>query len=343
MRTATHFLILILLPLCSCNINPNQQITPNWNTNLLGPLVKTSLTLDNFSELEKQNIHATQIIYMNEVSSSYISGFAAPAVTNVPLGPFTLNLTNAFTQATFDSGQFYFVVTNGFPIDAKKGTIIKFTQNGVLFTQDTLKSDLKMDSTYTLPVINLAGKTLLSEMTLNVTFSSDGSNGMPVTFTSSNYFKVEVFLSGVKLHSATVLPQNTFHIDDTTNFQISGDVIRANAVSGNFISHFGNGLPLSFNVQAYFLDENKKLIDSLFIKPTTLASAELNNCINYTVGKTLDTIPYNSQKQAIINDTRFVWLSFTIQSHGSCPSLIITEYDTLAVQIVGDLTLNITN
>ncbi len=344
-------MIFILLLFYSCKLNTKQEITPNWNTYILGPLVKASLTLENFSNLE--NIHATQTIRLSDIESAKpgdgfpgnLSGTTViPAVSDIPLGPYSLDLTSAFTQAIFDSGQFYFVITNGFPVDVKEGTIIKFSQNGVLFTADTLKSNIAANGgVYQLPPISLIGKTMYPQMSLNVSFSSDGSNNKPVTFNSNDYITIEVFLSDVKAKSISVKPGNSFQISDTTNFQLSGDVIKANTVSGNFITHFGNGLPLEFDAQAYFLDENKNLIDSLFTSPTLIGPANIANCQTSSVHQTLDTVPYNTKKQTTLNNTRYTWLNFTIKSLGNCAELTITDTDTLEVQIVGDLKLNITN
>ena len=345
-------MIFILLLFYSCKLNTKQEITPNWNTFILGPLVKASLTLENFSNLE--NIHATQTIRLSDIEAANpkdgfpgnLSGTTViPAVSNIPLGPYSLDLTSAFTQAIFDSGQFYFVITNGFPVDVKKGTVITFTQNGSPFASYTLDSNITPNGgVYRLnPPVSLIGRTMYPQMSLNVTFSSDGSGGKPVTFNSNDYVTIEVFLSDVKAKSISVKPGNSFQISDTTNFQLSGDVIKANTVSGNFITHFGNGLPLEFDAQAYFLDENKNLIDSLFTSPTLIGPANIANCQTSSVHQTLDTVPYNTKKQTTLNNTRYTWLNFTIKSLGNCAELTITDTDTLEVQIVGDLKLNITN
>lgn len=352
MRLSNIFLIFCIALLYSCKLNTSQDIKPNWNTYILGPLVKSSLTLKNFSDL--QNIHATQTIRLSDIESADPGdGFPGnasgttiiPPVSNVPLGPYTLDLTSAFTQAVFDSGEFYFVITNGFPVDVKKGTTLTFTQNGNLFAFYTLTSDIAPNGgTYTFsPPINLTGRTLYSQMSMSVDFSSDGSGTTPVTFNSNDYLTIEILLDKVKVNSITVKPGNTFTVSDTTNFQVSGDVIKANTISGNFITHFGNGLPLEFDAQAYFLDENKTLIDSLFRSSALIHSANITNCQTSTIYPTLDTVPYTASKQNTLNNSRYVWLNFTIKSLGTCSAITITETDTMEVQIVGDLTLNITN
>jgi len=344
MRISNFFLIFSLVFLLSCHLNPNQEITPNWSTNILGPLVKASLTTGNFNGIQK--IEATQTIYEKDVFPANTPGtpVIVPAVSNVPVGTFTMDLTNAFTEAVFDSGQFNLLITNGFPIDIAKGTTLTFKQNGTTLTTYILPDSIAPGGTYNLNIFNLAGKTLYSQITLDISFSSDGSNKKFVTFNSNDYITIGIQVIDVKVNYILVKPGNSFTVNDTSNFQLSGDVIKASTVSGNFITHFSNSLPVEFNTQAYFLDENQQLIDSLFTSPILIKQSILSPaCSTASSSITLDTVPYNSAKTNTLNNSRYVWLTFTVKSLGTCSPLIITYKDTMQVQIVGDLKLNVTN
>lgn len=68
-------------------------------------------------------------------------------------------------------------------------------------------------------------------------------------------------------------------LEETTSFNLTANTATKKITSGTLFLQANNGMPLSANVQAYFLDEQGGIIDSLADQPVTIAAGQLDiNC-----------------------------------------------------------------
>jgi hypothetical protein len=329
-------LVIFSLFLSGCNFKPKDKVVPQWEMDFLGPLVKTDLSVQNIANIE--NLHASK--------SFSLSDFGISLPTNTPviipaisapmnLGPYSLDFSDAFGTADFESGNLYFVVTNQLEMDVKSGTKILINDGGTNLLTDNLPADIApYNGTHTSPTIDLSNKTVSSKLSLQIkNFTSDGSRGSFVTIDPNRKLIIDVFINNVKVKSISVTSSNQFTIADTSDFSITGTKVKAKSVTGVITTYVSNQFPFDMKFQVYFLDQSKTIkIDSLFDTPVIISKS----VGGVTEAKFVTTI--NETKTNNLNNSSYARSVVTLNT-GS--TVTIPNTYTIHGQLVGDLQLKL--
>jgi hypothetical protein len=321
----------------SCNFNPNDKVVPEWEIDMLAPLIKADLNIQDIAQLD--SLHAGESLSLSDfgVIDPGIP-VIIPAVPPSDFGPYGISLTDAYASAELESGSLYYTITNELEINVKSNTTIIIKDGGNPILSDNIPSDIAaFTGAYTSPVTNLANTTVSASLTFEIqNFSSDGSGGGFVTIDPNRKLTIDIYLKNVKVKSITIGSSNNFSITDTSDFSISGSNISSQSVSGVFNTFITNNLPLGFNFQIYFMDETKTIkLDSLFDSPTPIPPAS-----GSVPSETKFVTSLSSAKINNLNNSSF---ARTMLELNAPATTTIQNNVYLNLQIVGDLKLKLAN
>ena len=336
-----YFKILSLLfIISSCDFKPNDKVVPEWEMEILGPLIKGDLTIQDIAELD--SLQASQDLSLADFGLLNMAGVPVPnntpSGTNTPVnaGPFsTFNITDAFGSGMIESGEIYFKITNGWEINLQTGTFIFKSGATTIFSQPistiAAYSGVGAKPSYTSPVGAFNNINTNDTLTLEVqNFTTTGGMITDV----NRKLTVEVFLRNIVIGSITLSSTESFSIIDTSDFSISGNSIESESVSGTLNTFIVNPLPVDFRFQIYFMDETKTVkLDSLFDTATIIAA----NSPETKLVTSLNQTKLNNLKNS---DFARTFLKLNTPPSGS---VTISNSLVLKVQVVGDLKLKLSD
>ncbi|MBX9851183.1 MAG: hypothetical protein K2X86_05425 [Cytophagaceae bacterium] len=334
-----YFKILsLLLLLSSCDFKPNDKVVPEWEMDILGPLIKGDLTIQDIAELD--SLHGKHDFSLADFGLPNMAGVPVPnntpSGTNTPVnaGPFsTFNITDAFGSGLIESGEIYFKITNGWQINLQSGIFIFKSGTNDLINQpiSTIPaySGIGAKPSYTSPVNTFTNINTNDTLTLQVlNFTTTGGMITDV----NRKLTVDVYLNNIVIGSITLSSTESFSIIDTSDFSISGNRIKSESVSGTPNTFIANPLPVDFRFQIYFMDETKTVkLDSIFDTPTIIAA----NSPEIKLVTTLNQTKLNNLKNS---DFARTFLKLNTPPSGS---VTISNSLVLKVQVVGDLKLKL--
>jgi hypothetical protein len=237
-------------------------------------------------------------------------------------------------------------IQNNLPINLKAGATITIEAGTNVFFTHTLPNDINPGTTYTMnPEYDVAGKTINENVTLKVTnFASDGSSSS-VTINGSEKLTVSFSIKGLKVQNIGLASNNSFELADTANFSITGSSVKTGEISGKFVLFADNQMPVQMNIQAYFLDSTKKVIDSLFSGGTqaiTAATVDGSGFSNTTLTSSIN-IPVSTEKFEKIKPAKYLRSYAKVSTGSGAPLVFIRSTDKLVLQLVADIKVKIEN
>jgi hypothetical protein len=334
-----RFLFIILLFLFSCNLKQDHELEPDWDAQILGPLVKEDLTINEIPDIDS-------FAYVNAFSLEKDFGITqkepikdVPEIGPLSLPPNHLDLTETFKSAEVESGEIYFVLTNNLPFDVKPGVIVKISQSGdpigTSLVNHTLPSGLPGNGgVYKMPALNLNNKILLPELDLQILNFATQKSTNSDTLDPSKEFKIEVYIDKLKFKSITLSQGNTFNVEETVDLNLKGTDINAQSLSGKLFTFANNGMPLKFSLQLYFLDGSYTVLDSLFNTDPTIQEPVIANGVTVTPRETKITTELNEAKANKIINAEFLRIKFNAVNP---PDVTINKDNLLKFQLTGDL------
>jgi hypothetical protein len=326
-----YYIIVLLSVFSACNFNPDKQIVPAWSMDFLGPLVKAEINIQNINELA--DIHAVKRLTLSDLYSGPTTGSVTiPPFVSPTLGPFGLNLTNAFGSAEIKSGDLYYTITDSLQVNVISCDIL-IQQGATTLLSNSTGPIAKNGGVYISPITNLANMTLNSTINLTIkNFSSGGSGGV-VTIDPGRKLIIEIYLKNVRVKTIYINGINSFSLADTSVFSIKGSNIPSQSVSGTFTAFFKNNIPLNFDLQVYFLDESQtQVLDSLFDNPNNILAG---NAASQEV-KLVTQV--NNTKIDHLNNSSFALTQLTLSN---ATNSTIPDSLFLKMQIVGDLQIRL--
>lgn len=343
LRPSVRLLLIIMLlkGTMGCDFRPDQVQPPNWQVEILGPLAIADLNANDVIDVRELDI--TFLVSANQ--AGFPDGFyeSIPAFGPINIGFVDTVANETIAEVWLNSCVFELEVFNGFPINAKAGTIVELTnRDGSLITSITLAEDLAANTGRLEIRQPLQNVRLTKDVRLLLrNFHSEGSPE-PVTI-AGNQFRASFRLLEYDINRLVVETDQSFSIADTASFSLSGDVVDTDAVEGYFVFYTENGLPVQFIAQGYFLAADRQtVIDSLFASPLTIQQAEIDgsgaviresNGVDsiFVSGARLDRI-----RQA---DYFLVWADLSSESRSG--RVVISIDQLLKVQLVGDFKLKL--
>lgn len=269
--TRQGLLWVFIVLLAACSFNPDQLVPPQWDTEFIGPLVRTKSTLDDILEISDQRFEQSfAICEVLDLIDPLICQSGVP-VPIPPFGPIdlpedTVNYTDIYNELLLDSGRLELSISNGLPVDVEAGLLIEIANlTGAPFITFTLTQDLAPNGTATFSQ-DLAGQSLGSEFILRFkNFETNGSGG-PVTINPDARIGFTFDLIALKVGSVNLVPGNEFALGDTSEFTLDdGIVINSEPITGILSYLAVNEFDAAFSVQAYFLNQDQTIVlDTLF-------------------------------------------------------------------------------
>lgn len=340
------FIYLILLALLcgyGCSFKPNNVETPRWTTEILAPLVKAPLSSEEVVQLK--DITFSKEIKMSDVGTPNGTYPMLPPIPPTSLPPYSVPTSADIASVTFASGKMAMTIQNNLPINLKAGANITIEVGSNVFFTHTLPNDINPGTTYTMtPEYDVTGKTISENVTLKVTnFASDGSSS-PVTINGSEKLTVSFSIKGLKIQNIGLASNNSFELTDTSNFSITGSSIKTGEISGKFVLFADNQMPVQMNVQAYFLDSTKKVIDSLFTSNQLITAATVDGSgfSNSTATSNIN-IPVSTEKFEKIKPAKYLKSYARVSTGSGAPLVFIRNTDKLTLQLVADIKVKIEN
>jgi len=317
---------------------------PGWTLELLGPLVKTDLTLNKILGLE--TISATQNVNLADIGIGSGTQIIIPPINNVQFPDYTTPITDIFEQLTIESGRLSFEILNSMPINIKAGSKITFFSQGdnVALFSHALATDIASNGgTYSFtPGFDLAGKIIKKALVIRVEeFSSDGSIG-PVNISGNESFSIAIKLEQPVAESVWINSGNELSLDDTLDFNMVGNDLPTDTYNGKLTLFVNNGLPADFYVQLYFLNDNKNILDSMFVGNTNVSSALINGSGEVTDPvETRLEVTFDNQR---INDLENANYAVPVIKMVTTPgngTVVIRKTDFQKQQLVADVKVDI--
>lgn len=332
---------IVLLLGVRCSFSPNKLDAPKWTTELLGPLVKTSLSPDDIIQL--QDVQFSQSIKMSNLGTPNGTYPFIPAIPPVTQGPFAVQTSQSYASVTFASGKMGMVITNNLPINLKSGSTFVIEQGSSTFFSHTINVNINPGEVYTMtPEYDLAGKTLNENISVKVqNFASDGKNS-PTTINGSEELKIEFSIKGLKIQELGIASNNRFAASDTNNFSIQGGTVKTGSVSGKLVLFADNQMPIAISLQGYFLGENKLVVDSLFSTRAIINAAGVDGTghSNTTTSSVID-IPITTERFEKIKEAKYLRTYAEVATTSGAPLVFLRTSDKLMLQLVGDLKITI--
>jgi hypothetical protein len=327
-----------------CGFKPDKVETPRWTTEILAPLVKAPLSAEEIVQLK--DITFSQEVKMSDIGVPNGNYPMLPPIPPVSLPPYTLSTSADIASVTFASGKMAMTIQNNLPINLKAGATITIEAGTSVFFTHTLPNDINPGTTYIMtPEYDVAGKTINENVTLKVNnFASDGSSSS-VTINGSEKLTVSFSIKGLKVQNIGLASNNSFELADTANFSITGSSVKTGEISGKFVLFADNQMPVQMNVQAYFLDSTKKVIDSLFVGGTQsiiAATVDGSGFSNTTLTSSIN-IPVSTEKFEKIKPAKYLRSYAKVSTGSGAPLVFIRNTDKLTLQLVADIKVKIEN
>jgi hypothetical protein len=248
-----------------------------WTHHYAGPVVKTALSLNSLTNLQK--IKLVDDILSLEVNSLWSGPMIVPPINglNSRSSAQVFELTEYFKAIHTDSLDIQVDFTNKYPIPIGQGTELVFENvgNGQVFYRHSIGQTVAPNSTYTfhIEVSKKADEPLKVESNVMFyldNFRSSGSNGQVVDFTDAS----TVFAFGFEFISVRKLelyPSKEWTDTVPASVSIFGAGAEPQKIlEGSIMLAFRNGLPIQARAQVMVLDEQGNTIDSLFQEAVTL-------------------------------------------------------------------------
>lgn len=338
------FIILGLL-VASCDFKPEDIKTPEWDLDLLGPLAKSDLTVEEI--LETRSVTFARSLSSADVGLQPPGSYPNLPANYVPIaGPYRYTLSDSFIDLKVLTGSYFIKVKNNLPLTINSGVKIFATDttNTDTIFKFHLTQNLPKGQTFSTKAIDISGKLIPNRINLWAQDISNDAINSPIVIRNDAGLDVSFSLDNFSINYVRIAPIHKISFADTAAVNTEGDIIKSNALTGKIKMYVLNGMPIQTDMQIYLLDGNKILIDSFFTERVVIPSANVSP-VSYTAtspDSALILFNLDSKKIASINKTKYIYPKAVFRTmNPSFPYVKITKNDNISIQIVGDLNLKI--
>ena len=171
-----------------------------------------------------------------------------------------------------------------------------------------------------------------------IDLASDGS-ASPVDFNTYNNIAVSLELEVVQLNEIELFGNIDHTVRDTIDYNSESDGSTSEFIENGHLNLFvENGAPLNYAIQAFFLDKDFLVVDSLFDN-ATIAAPDITPSgyvINSTITEEKVTADFSNERYTNIqNNSSYVAFRLTFQS--SPQNIRITTNDRIELYLTADV------
>ncbi len=299
-----------------------------------------------------------------DIVPQFVEGYFGQQKLDLPSDTSKLDIYKNFSAENFllSDASLKFSIVNDIGADFS-GSISKLSS----FNSSNKKVVLMNNNQLNRLFINAAQRvnTNINSSTLAVTFNTVNSNvtgfisNLPdkLSYSGSvtinplgdevkNYSQFAFYNTGIHVLADIDIPvrfsATAFNLFTESKVDFSG-VRQLNDFNyGNFVIHITNSFPFATQVQAYMLDENKQVLDSLLLPGgNTITYGELNsqNIVVKAAESTLN-IAFDKAKIAKLNSTKYFKIKSRVLLPPNPPDVQILENYQVKVNIVAELNYN---
>ncbi len=324
---------------------------PEFEAQVLVPVYKTSLNPENLTGV-------LPIQYTDTFPSSSLpyNPFAPiPADTNLTIGPLLLADTfNTYLGITGTNVRIKLTLLNNLPLD--------FESNARLILVNAGRQDSVVDTRINVPIPGRGSRLVFVTNPISVAFFNDdvrlilselrtsGTTGIP-NYTLYNRLIIDVEIIPERITEYYVSTLKDYVLQDTTDFSFSEnkEFMRAKTAELNFF--FDNDFPSTLNYQAFFLDENKVVIDSVLTGRDLLTGGSELDTLGFTIpgtSKNVKATNFLSEARLIaIRKTKFLASEAAFRtdfiSGGSNSTIILRPSNRVTLTVTTKSNIQISN
>ncbi|MBP7184799.1 MAG: hypothetical protein KBA06_04775 [Saprospiraceae bacterium] len=340
------FLFLLFGITISCNKNLLVEEDDVWESEWLAPLIKTRFTMDQLRELNDTK-------YEFNIPSIDL-GFAENILVDVPelnishLGPYQAPVSDWVKEIQIDTLALDLEMTNIFPISIGAGTkfVLRNSTDTLnpasIIAQIVIQQDIPPGGLFKTEI-----KSVQSTIGSNLYFYLDAfrsQGGNQVSFNSSPC-KININLKVIDLKRIDLYTNQQVVSTDTFKVELGDTLSSVNdtLATGLLDVMITNGLPVSSNMQLYFLNANKStVIDSLFNVPL-LVEPGTTSSLGETITETnaSSSISLNGTKIQHIRQSTYAVIQYELKTPSSGFFVSANDHAFLQMKLIGDLKLHL--
>jgi hypothetical protein len=303
----------------------------SWQPEFFSPLAKGKITLEDVvsSEELSYNFTANLPLVAPPVSSPY------PAFGPLSTNANTLNFNSPVVSVLIDSLKISGSLTNPMPILISPGVELVFRKpgNATPVFKFTITQTIPAKSTINFSFIQ-TNIELTPQFTCTLENVSSPGSTTPVNFGSTQpRFQVSFQMDLIKVNSITIQNNVSDYYETTNDFDAGIDT--QDDISGKLILNIKNSFPIALGLQAYLLDNNKKVLDSLFTPIFAIQSGTPQNPKTASATITADKVIKD------LKTASFIKVRAYYTTTGSSAPVTVTKDSKLDFQLTGDLKLTV--
>ena len=320
------FSIILLGFLSACSKYPNLD----WQPEVVSPLVKGSLSAEQQFSIVNQSFFISAKLPVPPVV--VVPPYAAFNNVSTPWSPLSYADSPA-TRIGIDSLVVSGTILNNTPIKINAGAkILIRNQNATVnLLEIPLANDLLPNTSTTFSQVKVGGE-LLPNFEMSVVNISSTGNNTPVVFLPTSGLDITFKMNFLKISYFDISPNKKGAFDITNDFSIDNKS-ETSVVSGKLDFFAKSAIPLNLVVQAYFLDDNKVVLDSLFSTPLAIAAGSPATPI---VSQSTITTQRIISK---LDNTRFLRFKAAYATVGTVDTRITPATNRLDFKVIGDLNI----
>jgi hypothetical protein len=263
------------------------------------------------------------------------------------VGSFEVVTNDLIEKVVLDTCFIDFKITNNFPTTLQAGTLISLTSAGETepLINLSIDQDIAPGADYTIP-FDLSGRIFTNKLIVRIETLKLAAFNDAVF---SDGIKMDLYVKTVSLQEVSIQTKQMHSITDTTDFDGSiinideyDDQLDDSTVNANITFNAENELPINLEFQAYFLDNNNLIVDSMF-NPISYSEAA-----DYEGGVLIKKVNSKSNaflsKQKLTNikrATRVIYkLNFDSNKYSE-PTITVTKDQALGFKLTGDVSIQL--
>jgi hypothetical protein len=308
---------------------------PRWETEVLTPLAKSDLDADDILALTD----------FKGLERSFTVGNFGPLQAGGPreiepfsasnVGPLSVFLDETpIVSATFTDLTVKISVRNTFPIYISPGTeVILEKPDGTVLAEQALSNEIGPGETTTILEEGISSITITPDLLIRLkNFQSPGSKGEQVVVENSDEFEVRFQLTADRPpKQVRVEGGAAIRLADTADFNLEGDVVNTEAITGRMILFTETDFPIRSRLQGYFLrNDGAFAFDSLSRSGRVAIEQDTSR----------DTLAFSQARLENLQQARLFASSAFVEVKGDSTQIqTFTRQQSLTVQLVGDLNI----
>ena len=326
-----QFLLVLTLMVCGCLVSCSDLPNVTWQPDLFSPIGKGRITLENVISANKLSFDFTANLPVP------VSPVAAPVPAFGPVNTSakTLDFNTPIVSVLIDSLKVTGTLTNPMPVAISAGAELVFRQPGnatpvFKFTlTQAVPANGKVDFSFLTTQVSLT-----PQFTCTIENISSPGSSAPVSFGGQPArLQLSFTLALIKVASLTIQNNISDYYETTNNF--NAGIESKDEVTGKLILNLENSFPITLGVQAYLLDANKKVLDSLFTTPLVILPGTPQSPKAGSATVTADNIVKDLKTAAYLKVRSYY------STKGSAAPVTVTKDSKLDYQLTGDLKLTI--